>query len=82
MEDKGEELRKGKESRHRRRKTTPSGATDTLTGDEEQNGIQKRKKKKNKEWVLNPATLDYSVTSYDAQGSYGEAILLTSQCIY
>ena len=31
----------------------------------------------NREQVPNPATLDHSVTSYDMQGSYGEAILFT-----
>ena len=38
-------------------------------GEEEQNGKQKRTIKKNRERVPNPATLDYSVASYDAQGS-------------
>ena len=35
-----------------------------LTGDEEQNRKQK-KIKRNREWVPNPVTLDYSFVSYD-----------------
>ena len=42
-------------------------AIDAVIGDEEQNG--KHKRKINKEWVPNPATLDHSVASYDAKGS-------------
>ena len=53
---------------------TPSHATDVLTGDDEQNGKQKRTKRKKQGVVPNPATLDHSVASYDAQGSYGEPI--------
>ena len=53
-----------------------SKTTDALIGDEEQSGKQK-KKKKNREQVPNPDTLDHSVTSYDAQGSYGELIRFT-----
>ena len=48
-----------------------------LIVDEEQNGKRKRKKR-NREWYPNPATLDYSVASYDMQESYGEPILFTS----
>ena len=51
----------------------PSRAIDALIGDEE----QKKEKQRNREWVLNPATLDQSVVSYDAQGSYGEPINFT-----
>ena len=51
---------------------------DALIGDEEKNIKQKKEKERNREQVPNPATLDYSVASYDAQGSYGEPILFTS----
>ena len=50
---------------------TPARTSDALIGDEEHNGHQK---KKNREWVPNPATLDHWVASYDAQGRYGGAI--------
>ena len=69
-----EKSRKGKGSRHIVKHPTPSQATDALTGDEEQNGKQKRAKR-NRERVPNPATLLPSVASYNAQGSYGKPIL-------
>ena len=57
---------------------TPSRATDALIGDEEQNGKQKKlKKKRNRGRVPIPATLDHSVASYDAQKSYDEPIRFT-----
>ena len=52
----------------------PSRATDALIGDEEQKLKQKRTKR-NGEQVPNPTTLDHSVVSYNAQGSYSEPIL-------
>ena len=61
--------------RHRVKYPTPSQTIDVLTGDEEQNRKQKRRKR-NRERVPNPAILDHSVASYDAQGSYGEPILV------
>ena len=57
--------RKGIEAQ-RVKHPTPSQATDALTGEEEQNGKQKRTKR-NRKRVPNPATLDHSVVSYDAQ---------------
>ena len=53
-------------------------AIDAFIGYEEQNGKQKRTKR-NSERVTNPAILDHSVASYDAQGSNGELIHLTPQ---
>ena len=44
--EKLEEGKKGKGSRHRVKHPTPSQATDALTGDEEQNGKQKRRERK------------------------------------
>ena len=35
------------------------------------NGKQKEEKERNKERAPNPATLDYSVASYEPHGSYG-----------
>ena len=55
--------RKGIEAR-RVKPPTPSRVSDALIGDEEQEG----KRKKKTEGVLNPATLDHSVASYDPQG--------------
>ena len=52
--------------------STPTRASDTLTGYEKQN-------ERNKERAANPATLDHLVTPYDSQESYGELILLTPQ---
>ena len=54
-----------------------SQATDRLTGEEEQNGKQKRTKRRNREGVPNPATLNHSVSSYDEQEPYGKPILFT-----
>ena len=57
---------------------TTTRAIDALIGDEGQNGKQKRtERKKETECVPNPANLVHSVSSYDAQGSYGETILFT-----
>ena len=42
------------------------------------NRTENRRRKKNWERATNPATKDHSVTSYDAQGSYGETTLFTS----
>ena len=56
---------------------TPSQATDVLTGDEEQNGKQKRTKRKKQRASPQSSYPGHSVTSYDAQGSYGEPILFT-----
>ena len=67
--------RKGIEA-HRVEHPTPSQAADVLTGDKEQNGKQKRIKKKNRGVSPNPTTMDHSVT-YDVQGSHGERILFT-----
>ena len=39
---------------------------------------RREQKERNREQVPNSATLDHSVASYDAQGSYGEPILFTS----
>ena len=58
------------------KQATPSWAIDVFIRDEEPNGKQK-KRKRNREWVPNPATLDHSFTSYDVQGSYGEPMLFT-----
>ena len=59
------ERNQGTERKH----PTKSQANDALIGDEEQNGKQKRTKERNREWGPNPATMDYSAASYDAQGS-------------
>ena len=67
------EERKGIEAQ-RVKQPTPSRAIHALIGGEEQKGKRKRTKERKWEWLPNPATLDYSVTSYDAQGSYGEPI--------
>ena len=50
---------------------TPSRTNDALIGDEEQNGKRENKKKET-EQIQNPATLDHSFATHDAQGSYGE----------
>ena len=55
--------------------STPTQAIDALIGDEEQNGKQKKEKKRNRERVPNPATPDHMVDSYDPHGSYGLPIL-------
>ena len=49
---------------------TPSQAIDTIKGEEERNG----REKKNRERVPNPVNLDHSVAYYDPQGSYGECM--------
>ena len=59
-----EKKRKGTEARRADPNTHP---------DEEQNGKQKKKK----ETGSGSPTQDHSVTTYDAQGSYGEPILFT-----
>ena len=59
-----EKKRKGIEA-WRVKHPTPSQATDMLTVDEEQNG--KQNKKKHRERVPYPATLDPSVAFYDPQ---------------
>ena len=46
---------------------TPLRTTDELIDDEEQNEKQKRTKRQKQGEGPNPATLDHSVTSYDAQ---------------
>ena len=51
---------------------TPSRATDALIGEKKQNGKQKRTKERNRERFPNPAAMDHSVASYDAQGSFCE----------
>ena len=38
---------------------------------------EERKTERNSQRVPNPATLEHSVASYDAQGSYGEPIRFT-----
>ena len=54
---------------------TASRAIDAIIGEEE-NEKQKNKKKE-MEQVPNPATLDNSIASYYAQGSYGQPIHFT-----
>ena len=49
---------------------------DALIGEEEQME-KRREKKKNRERISNPATLEPSVASYDPQESYNEPILVT-----
>ena len=72
-EKKGVEVQKGKPP-------APTRAINALIGEEEQNEKQKKEQKeRNRERAPNPAALDYSVASYDPQGSYGEPILLTTQ---
>ena len=66
--------RKGIEAR-KVKHPTPSRATDALIGYAEQNGKQKRTKRKKQGAGPLPATLDHSVAFYDAQVSYGELIL-------
>ena len=61
----------------RKKPPSLSRATNALIGNEEQKGKQMKEKKKNREQVPSLATLYYSVASYNAQGSYGESILLT-----
>ena len=46
---------------------------DALIGDEEQSG--KKEKGRNRKQILNPASLDHLVASYDPYGSYCEPIL-------
>ena len=57
---------------------TSSQTGDALIGDEEKNGKQKRTKRKKRGLGFLPTTLDHSVASYDAQGSYGEPIIYPS----
>ena len=70
---------KSEEKRYRRTEggsPTPTRAIDTLIRDEEQTGKKEEKQKeRNRELASNPSSLDYSVVSYDPQGSYGGPIL-------
>ena len=59
--EKREEGRKGKGSGHRVQYPTPSQATDALTGDKEQNGKQKRTKRKT--WSGSPTHLPWTIQS-------------------
>ena len=60
--DNGEELRKGRRSRHREKISTPSRATDAfIGGGEEQN--RKQKKERNREWDPSPVFQDHEVVS-------------------
>ena len=76
--EKGEEGRKGKGSRHRGRNTQPHPRELMRSqGMKTRTENRSEQKERNWEWVPNPATLDHSVASYDAQGSYGEPIIFT-----
>ena len=70
--DEGEELRKGKGSRHSWENAYPHPWLLMLIGDEEWKGKQEWKKR---ERTPNPATLDYLVSSYDPHWSYDRPIL-------
>ena len=50
---------------------TPSQAIDALIGEEEQNGKQKRTKRKKQGAGPHPATLDHSETFYDVKKGKG-----------
>ena len=74
-----EEKRKEERDRGTEGETpNPIPATDALTGDEEQNGKQKKTKRKIQRPRPQPS---YPGSSYDTQGSYGEPIFLTSSAL-